>query len=44
LDHALTKASADATADVLDAIGRADEAKALRERYGISRTEESKNT
>ena len=32
--HAWTKESARVTADALDALGRADEAKALREKYG----------
>jgi hypothetical protein len=33
-DHAWTKDSAGTTADALDALGRSEEAKALRERYG----------
>ena len=33
-DHAWTKESARVTADALDALGRTEEAKALRERYG----------
>jgi hypothetical protein len=33
--HRLTKASACVTADALDALGRGDDAKALREHYGI---------
>jgi tetratricopeptide (TPR) repeat protein len=33
--HAWTKDSARVTADALDALGRAEEAKALRERYGL---------
>jgi hypothetical protein len=33
-DHDLTKDSARVTADALDALGRTEEAKALRERYG----------
>jgi tetratricopeptide (TPR) repeat protein len=35
-DHAWTKGSARVTADALDALGRTEEAKALRERYGIT--------
>jgi hypothetical protein len=35
-DHDWTKESARVTADALDALGRAEEAKALRERYGIT--------
>jgi eukaryotic-like serine/threonine-protein kinase len=34
-DHAWTKDSARVTADALAALGRADEAAALRERYGL---------
>jgi len=34
-DHPWTKNSAGATADALDALGRTDEAKALRARYGL---------
>jgi hypothetical protein len=34
--------SARVTADELDALGRADEAKALRERYGITEPEKPK--
>jgi hypothetical protein len=33
----LTKDSARITADALDALGRADEAAALRARYGVAR-------
>jgi hypothetical protein len=33
-DHAWTKDSARVTADALDALGRTEEAQALRERYG----------
>ena len=36
-DHHLTKDSARVTADALDALGRADEAAALRARYGVAR-------
>ena len=35
-DHAWTKDSARVTADALDALGRAEEAKTLRERYGVT--------
>jgi tetratricopeptide (TPR) repeat protein len=35
-DHSLTKDSARATADALDALSRTEEAKALRERYGVT--------
>jgi tetratricopeptide (TPR) repeat protein len=35
-DHAWTKDSARVTADALDALGRAEEAKALREKYGLT--------
>jgi tetratricopeptide (TPR) repeat protein len=35
-DHAWTKDSARVTADALDALGRAEEAKTLRERYGLA--------
>jgi hypothetical protein len=34
--HAWTKDSARVTADALDALGRAEEAKELRERYGVT--------
>jgi hypothetical protein len=34
--HAWTKESARVTADALDALGRTEEAKALRERYGLA--------
>ncbi|MFZ1186235.1 MAG: tetratricopeptide repeat protein, partial [Pseudolabrys sp.] len=34
--HAWTKDSARVTADALDALGREEEAKALRERYGVT--------
>ena len=37
--HAWTKESARVTADALDALGRTDEAKALRERYGLTPAE-----
>ena len=35
-DHAWTQDSARATADALDALGRTEEAKVLRERYGVT--------
>jgi tetratricopeptide (TPR) repeat protein len=35
-DHSWTKDSARVTADALDALGRSEEAKALRERYGLT--------
>jgi hypothetical protein len=35
--HPWTKNSASITADALDALGRADEAAALRARYGLER-------
>jgi hypothetical protein len=38
-DHAWTKDSARVTAYALDALGRTEEAKALRERYGITQPE-----
>jgi hypothetical protein len=41
-DHAWTKGSARVTADALDALGRAEEAKALREKYGITEPEKPK--
>lgn len=36
LNHPWTKDSARVTADALDALGRAEEAKAMRERYGVT--------
>jgi tetratricopeptide (TPR) repeat protein len=41
-DHAWTKNSARVTADTLDALGRTEEAKALRERYGVTEPEKSR--
>ena len=41
-DHAFTKDSARVTADALDALGRTEEAKALRERYGVTEPEKPK--
>ena len=35
-DHSWTKDSARVTADALDALSRTEEAKALRERYGLA--------
>jgi hypothetical protein len=35
-DHPWTKDSARVTADALDALGRPEEAKALREKYGLA--------
>jgi hypothetical protein len=40
-DHAWTKDSARVSADALDALGRTEEAKALRERYGLTGPEKS---
>ena len=39
-DNAWTKDSARVTADALDALGRTEEAKALRERYGLAGSED----
>jgi hypothetical protein len=39
-DHVWTKDSARVTADALDALGRTEEAKALRERYGVTEARE----
>ena len=41
-DHAQTKDSARVTADALDALGRIEEGKALRERYGVASSDEPK--
>jgi hypothetical protein len=41
-DDALTKYFARVTADALAALGRTEEAKALRERYGVTEAEEMK--
>jgi hypothetical protein len=41
-DHTWTKDSARVTADALDALGRMEEAKALRERYGLAEPENPK--
>jgi tetratricopeptide (TPR) repeat protein len=42
--HASTKDSARVTADALDALGRTEEAKALRERYGVTGPEKPKSS
>jgi hypothetical protein len=42
--HAWTKDSARITADALDALGRTEDAKALRERYGLTELEEPKSS
>jgi hypothetical protein len=41
-DHSWTKNSARVTADALDALGRTEAAKALRERYGVTEPEKPK--
>jgi hypothetical protein len=41
LNHAWTKDSASVTADALDALGRTEDAKALRERYGVPSSDDS---
>ena len=41
-DHDWTKDSARVTADALDALGRTEEAKGLRERYGVTSSDEPK--
>jgi tetratricopeptide (TPR) repeat protein len=41
-DHTWTKDSARVTADALDALGRTEEAKALRERYGVASSDKPK--
>jgi hypothetical protein len=43
-DHSWTKDSARVTADALDALGRTEEAKALRERYGVTSCDEPKSS
>jgi tetratricopeptide (TPR) repeat protein len=43
-DHAWTKDSARVTADALDSLARTEEAKALRERYGIAGSEDPKRS
>jgi tetratricopeptide (TPR) repeat protein len=42
--HSWTKDSARVTADALDALGRTEEAKALRERYGVVEPENPKSS
>jgi Tetratricopeptide repeat len=42
LNHPWTKESARVTADALDALGRTEEAKALRERYGLASFDDPK--
>jgi tetratricopeptide (TPR) repeat protein len=44
LDHAWTKDSARVTADALDALGRAEQAKALREKYAVTEAEKPKSS
>ena len=39
-DHSRTKDTARVTADALDALGRTEEAKALRERYGVTSSDD----
>jgi hypothetical protein len=41
-DHPSTKDSARVTADALEALGRTEEAKALRARYGVTEPEKPK--
>jgi tetratricopeptide (TPR) repeat protein len=41
-DHAWTEDSARVTADALDALGRTEEAKVLRERYGVTSSDDPK--
>jgi len=43
-DHAWTKESARVTADALDRLGRTEEAKALRERYGVASSDDPKSS
>ena len=43
-DHPSTKDSARVTADALDALGRAEEAKALRGQYGVTEPENHKTS
>ena len=43
-DHPSTKDSAHVAADALDALGRTDEAKALRERYGLTPPEKPQSS
>jgi hypothetical protein len=41
-DHSWTKCSARVTADACDALGRIEEAKALRERHGVAGSDDAK--
>jgi Tetratricopeptide repeat len=43
-NHGWTKDSARVTADALDALGRTEEAKALRERYGVGSSDDPKSS
>jgi Tetratricopeptide repeat len=43
-DRAWTKDSARITADALDALGRTEEPKVLRERYGVTEPEKPKSS
>jgi hypothetical protein len=43
-DHAWTKDSACVTADALAALGPTEEAKALRERYGVASSDDAKRS
>jgi hypothetical protein len=43
-DHPWTKDSARVTADALDALGRTEEARALRERYGLTSSDDAKRS
>ena len=43
-DHPWTKDSARVTADALDALGRTEEARALREKYGVASSDDSKRS
>ena len=43
-DHPWTKESARITADALDALGRTEEAEALRERYGVTSSDDAKRS
>ena len=43
-DHTWTKDSASVTADAFDALGRTEEARALREQYGVAEPEKAKSS
>jgi hypothetical protein len=43
-DHTWTNYSACVTADALDALGRTEEAKALRDRYGVTSSDDPKSS